>query len=522
MPFRFSRFSFFKTLTIVCAIVLPMMSSTASAESSRMTTYTNADDAQRGSFALSVMADVETDPAMARHLAIIVDTSASQAGHHREESVAALLGLLNSLQSQDRVQLFAADLELVPLHDAPVAAKSSEIESALGRLRARAPLGATDIAGVFTSAGKELAAAPAHARRIVYIGDGMSKASLLESQDFQLVIDAFKADRVSVSSIAVGPRKDIAVLAALANHTGGSVAVASAEFSGQQLGSKIAKASRAAVAWPMSVEAPKTWIESFPASFPPIRNDRDSIVVGSFKMGDTPAKLTVKFDVDGTEVAQEWQLTAEPSNEDFAYLPKLIELARADNGVSMPTAGSPALREVRRVLMSGAHGLSSLAGSALASGDLNAAETLATAALEADPGNTDAEVIRNAIKRRKDQPRTKLMQFEGTTDEDGPLVLDAPSDVLDLPASPEGDAVVIQDEAVQPAQALQPIPNEVIIESQPIFQPQVIEYGPAPAVEFAPAPVAVSGRSRTASIGPNGIAQSRSSQWDCCQSRYHD
>ncbi len=93
----------------------------------------------------------------------------------------------------------------------------------------------------------------------------------------------------------------------------------------------------------------------------------------------------------------------------------------------MPTAGSEALREVRRVLISGADSLSELGRRALMAGDLDGAQTLADAALENDPGNPQADAIRDAVQRRSDAaPQTRFMQFNGTVD-NGEVVLESPA-----------------------------------------------------------------------------------------------
>jgi hypothetical protein len=43
-----------------------------------------------------------------------------------------------------------------------------------------------------------------------------------------------------------------------------------------------------------------------------------------------------------------WSVMPQPSNEDFAFLPQLIDLAKTDRGATLPTLGSDGLRESAR------------------------------------------------------------------------------------------------------------------------------------------------------------------------------
>ena len=70
------------------------------------------------------------------------------------------------------------------------------------------------------------------------------------------------------------------------------------------------------------------------------------------------------------------------------------------------------MREVRRVLLSGADQLTQLSGRALALGDTQSAGRLAEAALATDPGNMQADIIRSAVKRQTDKADVSGTQFE--------------------------------------------------------------------------------------------------------------
>ncbi len=382
---------------------------------SRVATFDQ--DGQLTTFALSVVVNQQIKPVLARDVAILVDTSASQVGEFREDAMTALVSLLEQFDSQDRVQIFAADLDAVPMTTGSVAADSPAIQDAVAQLRNRAPLGSTDFELVLTKAADALSDDGQMAKRILYIGDGVSRARLLDEALFGALIDRLVDEQISVSSLAIGPQCNVEMLAAMANQTGGNVIVDHDHVSAQQAGVSLGLAGKAAVVWPQSVQLPAAMKEHFPAKFPPLRTDRDSILIGTLTDPLQDVQLTMKAGSEGQQIDLQWDLRSEPSNEDFSHLPRLVTLARADQGLTLPTAGSAAMREIRRVLVANSESLTKLGGRALAAGDIQGAEAIADAALANDPSNPGAGVVRDAVQREKDQAAIKLMQFEGNSEE---------------------------------------------------------------------------------------------------------
>ena len=153
--------------------------------------------------------------------------------------------------------------------------------------------------------------------------------------------------------------------------------------------------ARGAVFWPENVSFPKEIVETFPASVPPMRSDRDIILIGRLSQ---PGAFNVTCDVivDGKKVELKWPVQSEASNSEFAFLPKLIEQSRADAGVSMPTLGSAGLREAGRMILASSTDLTKLARQAKARGASSDASMLASAALRSNPDNTEALVLKKA------------------------------------------------------------------------------------------------------------------------------
>lgn len=223
-------------------------------------------------FALSLLPQSAADPAQKNDVVVLVDTSASQAGRYRAEEMSALQSLLSNLSASDRVQLMAVDMKAVPMSAGFVAPHGPEMQAALAKLNARTPLGATDLDSGLRSAATSFAD-DAAARTVIYVGDGMSKANIPTEGSLQRLVDDLRKSRVSVSSFVVGQDRNIPLTAALANQTGGVVATERPE--------QLAASVHASVVWPTNASLPDNVSAAYPAEVPPLRTDRDSILIGT-------------------------------------------------------------------------------------------------------------------------------------------------------------------------------------------------------------------------------------------------
>jgi uncharacterized protein with von Willebrand factor type A (vWA) domain len=176
-------------------------------------------------FALSLLPQVAADPAQKNEVVILVDTSASQTGRYRAEQMSALSSALSAMSPETKVLLMAVDMKVVPMSGGFVAPQGPQMQAALTKLAGRTPLGATDLDAGLRSAAASFSPTEA-ARTVIYIGDAVSKANVLTPQTLTLLVNDLKAARVSVSSYVVGQEHNLALAAALANHTGGLVQAA--------------------------------------------------------------------------------------------------------------------------------------------------------------------------------------------------------------------------------------------------------------------------------------------------------
>ncbi len=466
--------------TSVFAIASLFLNSSASAaEPARLITYQ-----QEGQtfWALSLMPEVAQQQADSSAVVVLFDTSASQQGAYRAAAMQSLQSLLDNLRDTDSIELLAVDLGVKPMTDAPSAPDGLEMVAAVERLEHQIPLGSTDLAGALSAATDRLEKNSSAQRTVIYIGDGVSVANLLDTPALTKVVDKLRKARVSVTSFAVGPKLDTNLLAVLANQTGGNLYVqnpmvwqdeaagisdarAQAENmrNAEKAGQQLATWSAATVLWPEQVDFATELGKSFPAALPPLRSDRDSIVVGVTR--DTlPETLAVSIETGGVTGPNEltWQAQAEPSEEDHAFLVEIITAAKADDGLSLPTLGSVGLLETARLVGARMDQLTQLAERAVAAGDHEAARRISAAVLQADPGNARARTVQHVVEQAGpfDQLSGESIVVQPTPVSEELPPLPAPTDFA---APAEGDI-----QLVQPTQAIEQAPGTVIYEGAPV------------------------------------------------------
>jgi len=391
--------------------------------SSQLDTYTKDGDS---SFALSLSPSVAKPAAKPRDVTILFDTSASQAGDYRDKALKSLDAALASLGAQDRVQLYAVDLNAIPLTSKPVAANSPDMQRALATLRSRTPLGSTDMVAALTAACDAPGADASRVRAAVYIGDGMSTANLINSDALRATVERLVAAETPVISYAIGPRRDTTLLACLANQTGGMLAIDGDNVTGAQVGAWLAETAKQPVVWPKSIQMPAALHSVTGARALPLRFDRETILLGTGESAG-PVEVSMSAVVEGKPQELKWNVPAAVANPDLAFLPKLIETAQRDEGFSLPTLGKQGLDEARRLMTGEAQELARLGRMALAVGDVEQARQLADRAVDLDANDPGASALQRVAA--SDKGDVKLTggggaQADGVAPASEPLVAD--------------------------------------------------------------------------------------------------
>ena len=193
-------------LVIGTAFLEPMVSA-AENSTNRLVTYK---DEGRIHFALSLLATKDLTPVGSPLVAVVVDTSASQSGDFRADSMEVAQSIVEALPENAVVTLLACDVEPIVLSQA-TSPTSDSIVAGFKTLQKRIPLGATDLAGALRAARRELGDKPDAS--IVFIGDGFHLTNLLNTAEFESLIDDLRESRTSIHSLAIGPRIDCELLA---------------------------------------------------------------------------------------------------------------------------------------------------------------------------------------------------------------------------------------------------------------------------------------------------------------------
>ena len=172
---------------------------------------------------------------------------------------------------------------------------------------------------------------------------------------------------IPVVSYGVGPRVDRQILGILAEHTGGMV-LDEPQGGAADAGRQLAAAAAATVVWPTAaVKWPAEVGEVIPKTLPPLRSDRDTVLIGTLK-GKEPLRIEAGVDAPGGVKTLSWTAVPGKSVDDNNYLPALVEPARTDGGLTMPLVGSASLTEARQQIQAGGRTMNQLARQAVAWG----------------------------------------------------------------------------------------------------------------------------------------------------------
>ena len=197
-------------------------------------------------------------------------------GEHRTQAFGVLNSFLKALPKTDRVSVVAVDLQSAPVSKGMVTADENNIKQIMSVLNRRVPLGATNLYAALSSAVEQFdGKRPAS---ILYIGDGMSTANLMGSDELQELVQSLRSRKIPVHSYAVGPRTDLELLGLLGQLTGGRVLYDMMEKdSATTAGKQLAVAVDAPIFFPTKINLDASFKSVMPAMALPIRTDRETV-----------------------------------------------------------------------------------------------------------------------------------------------------------------------------------------------------------------------------------------------------
>ncbi|HEY0983203.1 hypothetical protein [Schlesneria sp.] len=368
---------------------------------------------------------------------VFIDTSASQIGAHRVHALSVLESMIKSLPQQDRVRIFAIDVQAEPLMASMSAPSSSSVMDAIAALKSRVPLGATNLEELVSTA---LASAEeGRNASITYIGDGLSTADLLESKELLSMVQDLREEKIPFHSYGVGPQMNLQLLGILAHQTGGYVnfdnrkdvprksdeateknrSDAESQFA-VSAGEKLALAVQQPVYFPNQVELTGDIESTLPAL--PLRSDRETIHV---IRGELSANSRVVFTGADAAETMEWKLSAPVQRPGSAFLVAVAEQADQDQGLSNSLAGADLMHVYQDGFLNSMDAALQFGAQQLERGQAKQAAELAQRIAQVDPSNVAAKTLASS------SARLQVMQVSQVPAAPAPGNLDSRSEALD-------------------------------------------------------------------------------------------
>lgn len=286
-------------------------------------------------FAVGIKAPTPPEAAQAFDVAIMVETSATQTKEVKQTALNTLKTTIGNLPEGTRVQLFGVDVNATALTEEFVAVGDPALEEAITQLEAVVPLGATDLANGLQMAVDSFDSESEAAPVMVYIGSGLSDAKPLDvnSELIGDLVYELQVKQIPLNFFAVGEALDLPVMGLFANQSGGMVLTDSPAET-------LASAITSPVFWVEGAEAlgPEN-AEVYPMPIPPLRTDRETILVGQVEGGLEPFEIQLSLDSYQTGADVAWKCIPAESEDFNAYLTDVVSSAASDGGSTFFVAG---------------------------------------------------------------------------------------------------------------------------------------------------------------------------------------
>lgn len=248
-------------------------------------------------FAWQVKPALDPAPARPRDVAVLVDTSASQAGLPLRQARQAIAALAAALAPDDRVSVWAVNTPETtrPLTKDFLAPGSDDLQAAAAALTdIEYGAGATDLKGGLAKALDTLRNR-GRQQIVLLLGDGESTFDPLSEADRLALGAQMDRDDVAFFAVPLGLKVNPHNLHGLAALTGGTVVRLQEDLS--QPASRTAFAARVKAAFDVPVFKADKYAfgpevgEVFPAKLPPLRSDKPTLVLG--KLARPAGKVTL-------------------------------------------------------------------------------------------------------------------------------------------------------------------------------------------------------------------------------------
>jgi len=314
-------------------------------------------------FALQIQPKLDPQPERPRDIAIMVDTSASQAGKALTRARELADRFLRDAGKADRVSLWTVNIPKDKSTrsltggfrqvraDGAIPGLEPKVATAVKSLSEEYASGAVDLGSALRRAAKEFEGKSSRQQVIVYLGDGESAyAPMVEKDRFELARE-LRSRNVAFFAVPLGGTIHSANIHTLATATGGAVVRFSAEDEASAgavgaVSDRLTRAIAVPVLQPESFKLDAEVVEMYPAKLPPLRADAPTLVMGKLK-----ARSAAKLEgvVVGRSVGKEVsvavsQTMVASAGENSFIVPMLSQWKNA------PVADAPAMLRADRTL----------------------------------------------------------------------------------------------------------------------------------------------------------------------------
>ncbi len=375
----------------------------------------------RTAFAWQLKPTLATPAVKDRDILVMVDTSASQAGHPLQRAREILDALVKASSPNDRIDVWTVNLADAKatrsLTDGFQMAKSPAVVGVASQLKeTEYAAGATDLKAGIERASRNFEANPGRQQIILFLGDGESAASTEPITEHVRIELGTKLDQANIAFFAVplGMKIHSQNLHGLATLTGGAVVRLAEDTSFERGKAEFSTKLLASFAVPVLKPTKATFgaevAETFPTRLPPLRADRPTLVVGTLA-SEAPA-VTAKIEgvVDGLPVSVELADRLPVSEADNYFIHAMIQQWRESG-----SKDAPAILPADRALALGAQQFRlyreeflSQAVFAINGDKIDHAEKLYQAATKIDPQSLEAEQGLKVIDKLRKGELTRL------------------------------------------------------------------------------------------------------------------
>ncbi|MEZ5941882.1 MAG: hypothetical protein R3C18_10845 [Planctomycetaceae bacterium] len=368
----------------MCAVGLWQASAFAGEDSLLMRTYDAPDGTAYGS--VSIRSGKERIVSQPMKFVVLIDTSASQIGEHRELGLSVLDSFLGALADNDQVAVLAVDVKTSTMTDGFQAPAQARV-AAKERLEQRFPAGATNLLGGLEAAKGMLG--DSKGSGIVYIGDGMSAAHLIQIDEMRKLTTELRDAKIPVHSFALGSSTDMQLLGTLAQETGGFVMQDRETNLASQIGQELAEAGHVEVEYPTQVALGEASL--LPAHPLPMRSDRETVYLFEGEVGNG-----LQLTVEERGVVRTFAATSPVRAQGNTFLKHLYRNNESIDGLGLGLAADWMVSLAHEAFEDQVVRLEMQGQQALALGNNKEAERIGFLLQEVDPNNARSRALINA------------------------------------------------------------------------------------------------------------------------------